>query len=97
MQQLMDGYKCPDPVTAESQPAREREPHTSSGSIPKSTAVFCVLIILMSIGKGALLATSSEFHKSMNSETTTLSSLGSKRVRWGPIAVTSTICLPDWT
>ena len=94
MQQLMDENKCPDPVTAESQPARERELHASSGSVLK---VFCVLIILMSIGKGALLATFSEFHKSMNSETTTLSSLGSQRVRWGPIAVTSTICLPDWT
>ncbi len=32
MQQLKKGNKCPDPVTEESQPARERErePHASS-------------------------------------------------------------------
>ena len=82
MQQLKDGNKCPDPVTAESRSAKEREPHASSGSIVKYSGVLSTeVIILMSIGKGALLATSSEFHKSMNSETTTLSSLDSKRVR----------------
>ena len=41
MQQLMDGNKCPDPVTAESQPAREREPQASSGAILKYSGILC--------------------------------------------------------